>query len=235
VFISAPGVVKVVMTYLQAGGEIAENVFHVGDPGQLETADVPAPDLTTIATNFADWFDPTFAGTWTPANPLKGFMTNQGQLASVTAKSLFSVNGPSVTVAVGLSGGVSVEPLPNGLTFTVTMRTGLTGRSFRGRWYVPLLCNNGATTATSMNLIQLADANGLASTTMDMVNQLASISVPSLSSLRMVVLSYVNKDAVPTPPHLRSSGLATEVISTGYHDLYMDYQRRRAPGHNRHH
>jgi hypothetical protein len=47
------------------------------------------------------------------------------------------------------------------------------------------------------------------------------------------VLSRFNKDDVPTPPHERAVGIATPVTQYQVVDLYVDFQRRRAPGHNR--
>jgi hypothetical protein len=225
-FQPCPGIASITMEYSQFDGEFAENVFHVGR-GDLSAW--TAGQLAVITEVFASWFDG--GGSWAPLNNLSGFMQQNSQLLRVSGRGLDVEGGAEFVHVSGASGVNPDDPLPNGVTFAVTLRTGFAGRSFRGRWYVPNLTEAGATTEPDLNVIKFDIANDLVNTTEALAAQVTIAD----AGAALVVLSRFNKDAVPAPPHERATGIGTPVIGAGYHDLFMDYQRRRAPGHNRHH
>jgi len=59
------------------------------------------------------------------------------ELRQVHCMSIAEVNGPQATFSAGLPlAGTSGQPsVPNNVSFCVSLRTGLTGRSARGRWF----------------------------------------------------------------------------------------------------
>jgi hypothetical protein len=225
-FQPCPGVASITMEYAQFDGEFCENVFHVA---RNDLSAWTAGQLDTMTDAFASWFDGLTS--WVPAHPLKEFMQVNCTLTNVVGKDLTTVDGPEFSRVRNSNGTNVADPLPNGLTFAITLRTGFAGRSFRGRWYVPNLTEGGATEEPDLNKIKPDIAVGLADTTNAMISQVTLAD----AGAAMCVLSRFNKDAVPAPPHQRPTGIPTVVLNAGFHDLFMDYQRRRAPGHNRHH
>lgn len=119
---TVPATVKLSWFYTM-NGEPAMNRIHVSVASTLPTAG----DCTTLAQAGSAWWQ---------AN-VKALVPSTFILREVNAVSIAEVNGPQGTATAGLpmpgtNAGVS---LPNNVSFAVSLRTGLTGRSARGRWF----------------------------------------------------------------------------------------------------
>lgn len=140
-------------------------------------------------------------------------------LERVTVSDLTTQNGLVVDRAIvpAINGTVAGETCPNNVTIAVGLRTGLRGRSFRGRIY-----HIGfATSMTSLNQILPTDLPGF------ITNYSGLLTLGVAPIFHLQVLSYqtnllVNNPAVATPV----TGITV--------DVNLDSQRRRLPGHNRH-
>lgn len=213
------------MRFTIPDGQQAVNVFHVsnntGDPTSTS-------DLTTICEGFASWFN-TGDGS---GHTYRARVSNAVTLDSVFARDLTVSSGFESTVSSGLVGQDTSAFLNNGLTVAISARTPNAGRSFRGRTYWVGLSADSLVTgdANKVNAAFVTDA-------LDAFNALIT-DVPlfdTLVPMSLVVLSRFNKEAVPAPPHKRANGVGTDVVSYTVVDVNVDFQRRRAPGHNRHH
>lgn len=134
-----------------------------------------------------------------------------------TASSIGLVN----TVSPPVSGGQPGDSVSNNVTYTVSFRTGLTGRSFRGRNYVPGLSVStvgGNTIAGGTRTGLLAFYDGLRSLGGD--NGIAWV----------VVSRFSGVDPVTKLPIPRTTGVTTVITSVGTFDTTVDSQRRRLPG-----
>lgn len=160
--------------------------------------------------------------TWWVAN-LAPLIWSGVQLREVVVTDLDSATGPQVSVipATTTFGEQNLAPLPNSVSLTVSFRTALRGRSFRGRNYVVGLVEaqtsganvvDGATLAAYINayegLIAIAGANG------------ADWVVVSR-------FSGVDGNGDPIP---RATGIATPITTVLVVDNVVDNQRRRLPG-----
>lgn len=121
-FVPAPTIVKV-SVFQDLNGQPIMNRMHVGVPNTLPTAG----DCATLAAIFANW--------WLTA--IAPISSNQLILREVEAVSIAEQNGPQATFTTGLPQAADlINPsLPGNIAFCVSLRTGLTGRSARGRWY----------------------------------------------------------------------------------------------------
>ena len=128
--------------------------------------------------------------------------------------------GFSLPGTPGNGGGVGGGAAPNNATFTVSFKTGLTGRSFRGRNYVPGIPDD----ARVGNIIDADFITGLKVFYGD-VRALAS----EHEAVWVVVsrFSGVDSDGKPIP---RTTGVTTPILSVTTFDNVIDSQRRRLPG-----
>lgn len=217
-FIPGAGLVQVVMQFSQFDGEICENVFGV-DSGT--GAAVDATYLGHVCTAFITWFN-----TGDGANKYQQWCGSGTTLLSVTAKDLTVQDGGEVTVSANQGGGDSSgTPLPNGVTYCVTAKTGLGGRSGRGRTY---LVGMTSSQQDSSNRNKTTASHSLSAVAM-MQSLIGAVHAITGGSSALVVLSRRHNNAP------RSSLLATPVVFYSARNLFLDYQRRRAPAHNRHH
>lgn len=121
-FVPVPATVKVSWFYTY-NGQPAMNRIYVSTPATL-------PDAATcqvLANAGANW--------WT--GNCQALVPTTCELRLVEAVSVAEQNGPSATFSLGLpaAGSVVSPALPGNVTIAVSLRTGLTGRSARGRWY----------------------------------------------------------------------------------------------------
>lgn len=196
---------------------------------------VPSPNLAVAEFHFTlngvqtmdrihiDALGPvTQAGAQVVADQLAGWWTGNCRtisgggitLREVVVKSLEVQNGPQATSVIGLpAAGTAVGAmLPGNAAACVSLRTGLTGRSARGRWYW-----QGLTEAQVVD--NLLDA-GLALSIIAAFNNLLTI-VNALPS-RLVIASYIS-NGVPRP-----GGPVYFIVTTPlFVDLTIDTQRGR--------
>lgn len=119
------------------------------------------------------------------------------------------------TLGSPVAGGNVGSPLSNQDTFCIQFKTGLRGRSFRGRNYIPGL---SVTMTTDPNHVADSWAN-LIVTAYELLMDAETLPV----GWEWVVASRY-ADGAP-----RSPGIATPVTSVGYADLRLDKQERRLP------
>jgi hypothetical protein len=135
--------------------------------------------------------------------------------SEIESTGLDAEDGPQVTTSVSGTGGGGTTALPNEASFCVIPRSGLTGRSRRGRWFMPppLLADRDGANAVTVTYANLAKGA---------LNEL--MSALSDASQRMGVISRIHNGAVRTPP------LFTPYTNATYVNLILDSQRNRRPG-----
>jgi hypothetical protein len=123
--------------------------------------------------------------------------------------------GAQVTIPLGFNGSIGTETFPNETSFCVSLRTGLSGRSFRGRWYMPppLLADRVGNNRVTADYVS-ASVNALQS----LINSIAD------SGFNAGVCSFVSGGAPRVPPVITRYTAAVAV------DNILDSQRRRKPG-----
>lgn len=171
-FVPAPNIVKIAWFYT-LNGEPAMNRLHVN----LLTAEPTAGDCATLAAAAADWWVTTAA-------PL---VSVNMSLREVQAVSLAVQNGPQATFSAGLPqvGAVGGDSLPGNVAFCISLRTGLSGRSARGRWFWGGLAE-GQVTANVVN-------SGVVTSIVSAIDGLIN-AIEALSAIPTIV-SYVSNNA----------------------------------------
>lgn len=141
-------------------------------------------------------------------------------LREVYAKSLQTSPGPEATFSAGLpaAGGLGQPSLPNNVTIAVSLRTGLTGRSARGRWFWQGLTEgqvvaNDVTAGTGVSIVAAID------------NLLSAIGDLGYD---VTIVSF-RSGGVPRP----GGPVYFTVTDALLVDTVTDSQRRRLPGRGR--
>lgn len=194
-----PGTIKVAINY-QLNGQPVANVIHVR---KNPVSAVTAADVQDAATTVSNWV----------VASLQAQQSSGMLLLNVTATDVSQAGGPQFITVTGTPeyGAQTGEVLPNNVAFVISFRTGLSGRSFRGRVY------NAGLTADQVNGNQVTTA--VADAFVGIYEQLAVDLADH--DLEHVVLSTI-ADGVP-----RATGLATPITSYIYVDLVVDTQRKR--------
>ena len=206
-----PNGVRVVLHWTLSGQEYALNVFHMAVQGSV---DVNAAYAAVYATHAKAAFIAGAVGT-----SYQPHCATTVALAKVSIRDLRIANQLPVEAPVAAAVGSQGNPLPLGVAMCITLRTGLAGRSFRGRMYLP-----GWTELDN-------DANGSITTAgmftgEQFVRELRTrLAGDPVVAGEMAILSRWNAKGLRVPPVL------TPVISQQARDNRWDYQRRRAvPG-----
>jgi hypothetical protein len=173
-------------------------------------------DLTNLGEAIITWWEDNYSPlVWTGVLFREAVVTD---LTSASASQVTSIP-PSP-----LAGSIALPPLPNNNSLTVSFRTALRGRSFRGRNYIVGIVQD-----------QLAGANILSDATVtawqDGYNALKAMAADL--GLQWVVVSRfsgVDGDGKPIP---RVAGVTTPVTTAIVVDNVVDSQRRRLPGRGR--
>jgi hypothetical protein len=222
-FIPVSNAAEITMQFSQADGSFAENVFWV-----QRTIAWDATSLTTMADAFITWF-----GTGDGTYNYKGLMGTNCALNAVVARDNTTQTSDVVTSNTGLPiAGFETPPtIDLGLTFVLTARTGKAGRSYRGRTYLVGLTENQWTSAELNEYSPTAAAHAV-----DAFNALiTAVTAADADSTLVVCSRYSGVDPTTGKPIPRASGITTPILTYGFHNLLTDFQRRRAPAHNRHH
>jgi hypothetical protein len=103
---------------------IFENVYHVS---KLLGGVISGVDIDNAVDAAIAWWNATG----------KGLFPGSIQLADVTATKLDPADPIQLVVPVGVAGTLAQTILPANVTLAVGNRTGLAGRKFRGRTYIP--------------------------------------------------------------------------------------------------
>lgn len=208
-FVPVANTIQVDVLYLLAGQRV-ENTLYFEDPegwniGKLITF---LGDLSTLI-----------------QTDLLPALASSIQLIELIGRLLDTASsiGFSLPVTPPVSGGVSGNAAPNNVTYTISFKTGLTGRSFRGRNYVPGLAAGSFTENTI--------ASGTRTAILAFYSALMAMASEN-GSPWVVVSRYsgVDSDGKPIP---RVAGVTTNVASVTTFDNTADSQRRRLPGRGR--
>jgi hypothetical protein len=191
---------EVAIHYELASKAIA-NILHF-----KYTTEPSEANLLTLATLVDTWV----GAHWLPA------LSGACEYVGTEAKSLLSATAPYATMAAeaGTGGKVAEAPLANQNTFAIKFTTGVTGRSNRGRLYVPGLTEGDK---DGTNHIELARVTVW-------VDALGLLQGDALAEgFTLSVLSRVT-DAVVNNP-----GILVPITGIGFTDLRIDTLRRRLP------
>lgn len=199
-FIPIPNTARTVMRY-EIFGQTVENVLYFE-----RDDDYTAFELDILNGDVVDHWA-TFLRPHLPAAAL---------LVDVTSTDQSVVSGAQDIDAVSVAGSNVGAPFETtGNTFAFKFGTGLSGRSYRGRMYWPILMasevNDGKLSAVFAAQVRdaLEDFFG---------------AIAASNGNRHVVASYQNDC------EWRTTGVHTPVSSYSYTDLNLDSQRRRLPG-----
>jgi len=121
-FVAVPATVKMAFFYTM-NGQPAMNRIHIGTAATLPSEAICA----AFAASGASWWD----------GNIRALVPATMQLNQVQVQSIAEANGPQATFSSGLphAGTNGGNAMPNNVAFCVSLRSGLTGRSARGRWY----------------------------------------------------------------------------------------------------
>lgn len=197
-----------VETRMTWASQQVENTLWIEFPAAISPS-----DLLTLANDIDSWWE-TFYG------PL---VSDGVQLHEVVATDMTSASSGqvSVTPAIAAIGGQSSPDLPSNASLTISFRTALRGRSFRGRNYLVGLTED-TNTGNIINDAFLA-----------LVVAAYEELLPggsALSAGEWVVASRfsgVDTNGVPIP---RVAGVTTPITTVVIVDNVIDSQRRRLPG-----
>lgn len=205
VFIPVPNTALVEMLYTSAGHTI-ENTFHVAKGSPFSGA-----DLITLANVFDDWDgNVAYADRW---QAVRGSATI---LFLVDTKALDTSSSPTYGKAIAnRAGGRTGTQMPPNVSFALSLRTGLAGRSQRGRIYAPGLSSGDINVPPSQNQIVAASATALVASLTKLKTLLTT------AGFTLVVTSFRTGGAY------RAVGQNTPVTSILYTTLKLATMRRR--------
>jgi hypothetical protein len=223
-FVPCLDTAQVSLGFTQYDGEFAENVWNV-----QRSAAWTAAELTVMAQCFMDWWY-----TGDGSHTYRGYMGTGTHLLQAVARDLTTQHSHTVTVSADETSNTGTQtgaPFANGLTWSITSRTGLSGRNYRGRTFIIGLTEDNVNTSDRNQI-----ASGATVGLMDAFGALITAVPAADATCTLVVASKYYQPGGPlTPTVPRAAGVMTPITSFGYHNLFLDYQRRRAPAHNRHH
>lgn len=199
-FIPLPDCGRVVMQYT-IYGQTVENVFYWNHGSPYDAATIAALALAV-------------QGSW--VTNLKPILPPAAVLNSITATATDAASGVQHVAPVGSAGsnaGAGMETIGN--TLAIKFGTGVSGRSYRGRMYFPILIEG----LVSANVVDLSYAAGLVSAVTAFFQD-----VETDTGDKHVIASYQNDCA------WRATGVSTDVSSYSYVDRNLDSQRRRLSG-----
>lgn len=196
-FIPTAGCVRVDLQF-DLGGQQCHNILWVSKDSTWTQAEREA-----LNTAIKDWWHTTARSKFTTGIALQ-------QVTSVNQE---TQEAPSSTLIVSPQdpGTVSDTGLPNNVAMCATLRTGLRGRSYRGRMYLGgfgVTHRNGTTTWTTT---AVADIITVLTALKTVIEGLAAV---------WVIVSHYHLKAP------RATGLKTPITAVAI-DQYMDSQRRR--------
>lgn len=195
-FIPLPNTIKVVFEYT-IGGKLAVNIIFVRKPSTVTPS-----DLATVADNMRAWWN----------DNMKPLTTTNTQLNRLVLTDQTVANGITLDFTTGLPLiGTNALPPPTAATAVISsLRTGFSGRSFRGRVYWP--------TGNEEDYTDQAVTLGLTAAVLAAVNALRGV-INTIGFDWVVASRQAN--GVP-----RVTGVTTPVISLLVNNR-IDTQRRR--------
>lgn len=187
-------------------GQVWQNTNYFYDPGVVKTASA----LTDICnTAMASWGD--------VAEGMHGLVGGQCSLQKVLARNLDVEAGTEASSTVAaINGDAVAAAIENSLALVVTLRTGIAGRSFRGRNYIAGLASSQVDSSDPNRLTGAAAAQ-VAARWSDVL-----LEIGTFAEADVVVASRI-ADGLP-----RTLGVVTPVVSYSA-NTRLDNQRRRMP------
>lgn len=223
-FQPCPGIAEVGLQVQDFEGDIAENIIHVSNGGSSAWS---TANLTTLA-NAIDTWSTTGDGA---GNKFLSPISSADTLIQIHTRDLTVANSNEYNKTVSHAGSEVGTKIQAGISKALTLRTGLAGRSQRGRVFLFGL-TSWAVSST--------DVNNFDSTNLNKCELAWGSLIPAIHAANAawdwVVLSrFSGVNQTTGKPIARDHGVGTPVQSVGHSKLSFDYQRRRAPGHARHH
>lgn len=200
--VTIPGTMKCSFFYT-LGGEQAMNRIYVRIGASLPSQG----DCQTVANALDTWWE----------GNVQALISDQMAIREIEVVSIAEENGPQATFSAGFPlAGDSADPLlPNNVAWCISLRSGLTGRSARGRWYWCGLTENQVTG----NLVLTTPADSIVAAMQNLIDTIQSLSA------NVVIASFFSA-GVP-----RVGGPVTFVVTEALAvDQVVDSQRRRLPG-----
>lgn len=186
-------------------GSFGLNTFYA----RVDEGDYGAAAAAQLAEGVADWCTATWVSALGAATSIEQ-VTVRGLNAAADVLEVSTTGLPEV------GSYTSSEPLPSNVAFAMTRRTGLTGRSQRGRIYIPLCLAMLATNENYVNPTWEAVARGA-------LNLLSDAMQSYVSSAVEVIVSRYSGGAA------RAEAVTYAVNTYSPADLTIDTQRRRLP------
>lgn len=192
-FIPVPFGIKVVIEY-QIGGKPAINVFFVIADHEIEVVDLQ---------NVASQVRASWVGGIMPE------LSDEVQLMSVTATDASVEGGGQVIDVTGLpvTGGVDSPAAPNQVAAVLSLRSGFTGRSNRGRLYLPGVPESVAGQTTIGDAFRTAVASAFQAMKADLVGDGYT---PVIASFRHNHAPRTTAQVQPISSQFVSAGIATQ-------------------------
>jgi hypothetical protein len=219
-FVPVANTAYVSMRFTQPDGSTASQGFWV-KRGAVWTPTL----MLDLAAVFKNWWN-TGDGTQKPYH----FQDSGYALAEIVVRDYTTQTSSVVTYNTGLPIAGTGDPthaLPMGVAFALTLRTGLAGRANRGRTFLMGLTTDFLT-SEHVNTVN----SGLAADFALAYDALIPAVVAGDATEHLVVVSrYWNNGVRLGPMVSRVAGITTQVLSFGYSNLLLDFQRSRAPGH----
>jgi hypothetical protein len=216
----------------QLDGQPCENVFYVQHEHQVDL--ITGFNPAAVDSGFADATEATIRA-WLIAD----WQPNAGTDAAVTGVNIVWNTVAGVGPLEGkaysgapypLTGTMVGDNFPNSVTLAISIKTAFLGRSFHGRLYFVGL-NRGHVDVAAPNVVKPAASISIQAAYEGLRTTLeASYGGPPIEDKApMGVMSFRHANAD------RVTGLFTPATRLALTDNFLDVQRRRLPGHNRHH
>jgi len=137
--------IQVTARYTLSGWDDQINVFNLQNGN---TTPLPSGDATAIASAFEDWF-----------TAHAGAVSDQYELSELRVRDMADASAPGYIFSVGTAGTDTSALLPPGTALAMSLNTGFSGRSFRGRVFLGGFCEsvndtNGTLDSTSQATIE---------------------------------------------------------------------------------
>lgn len=206
-FIPVPNTAQIRLEGRQDNQQTINDLYFFQDGGFTEL------ELANLTGNVFSWWNTS----------VLAVLNEDFNSLRASARDLTSATGLAFETATGAGpGSVVGEFAPNNVAAVVSFRTGLAGRSFRGRNYIPGISNNAV------------GGNTIDGTWRDAIIAAYSLLLPGGTVLPagfiwVVVSRYsgVDGDGKPIP---RLAGIVTTITAVVFTDNIVDSQRRRLPG-----
>jgi len=197
-FVPALGVAQVQLLWSYVSGVfLGQNVLYFKVPAGNFDAQQLADVISYLQTGINAYWKPDFSS----SIKVSGF----------AARAMHVENGPVFSVGDSIVGTATGNVLPANVSYSIPFRTGLAGRSFRGRMFWPILTEAQVTSDFVVSPWDDGIAQDVESCMIDVAG----------NGFQHVVCSFFHNGAP------RSSAVSTAVTSYRMTDFRVDTQKRR--------